>query len=54
MATLWIALIAVSTFVITISIVVIGEETHPLVAVLAFVVIGYLAYKLFQTRLTRL
>jgi len=54
MASIWIAIIAVLTFVITISIVVIGEETHPLVAVLAFVAIGYLAYKLFQTRLTRL
>lgn len=54
MAFLWIALIAVLTFVITISIVVIGEEFSPIVAALIFIAVGYGAYKLFQTRLTRL
>jgi hypothetical protein len=54
MAAFWIAVLVVSTYVITISIVVIGQEVHPLAALGLFVGTLYGAYKLFQTRLTRL
>ncbi len=54
MAALWIAVLIVSTYVITISIVVIGQEVHPLLGLVLFAGTGYGAYKLFQARLTRL
>ncbi len=54
MAALWIAVLVVSTYLITISIVVIGQEVHPLAGLALFVGTAYGAYKLFQARLTRL
>lgn len=54
MAALWIIILVVCTYFITISIVVIGQEVHPLVAIVAFALAVYGAYKLFQARLTRL
>lgn len=54
MAAIWIVILVVCTYFITISIVVLGQEVHPLVAVVAFVATTYGAYKLFQARLTRL
>lgn len=54
MAAVWILLIAVVTFLITISLVVIGQETHPLISIVAFGVLIYGAIRLFQMRVTRL
>lgn len=54
MALLWILILAVSTFVLTITVVVIGQEVHPLAAVILFGAICFGAFKLFQARLTRL
>ena len=54
MATVWIFLIAVLTFFITISLVVIGQETHPVVSILLFAAVIFAAVKLFQARITRL
>ncbi len=54
MAALWILILIVATYVITISLVVVGQEIHFAVALVLFVGVTYGAYKLFQTRLTRL
>lgn len=54
MAALIILLIAAVTYFLTIALVVVGEEVHPLVSAVLFVVVGYAAYRLFQSRLTRL
>jgi len=54
MAALWIVVLVVCTYLVTISIVVIGQEVHPLLAIVVFAATVYGAYKLFQARLTRL
>lgn len=54
MAAIVILVIAVITYFLTIALVVVGEEVHPLVSALLFGVVGYGAYRLFQSRLTRL
>lgn len=54
MAALWILVLIVATYVITISLVVIGQQVHIAVAMLLFAGVAYGAYKLFQARLTRL
>lgn len=54
MAALWILLLIVATYLITISLVVVGQEIHITVAIALFIGVAYGAYKLFQTRLTRL
>lgn len=54
MAAIIILIITVVTYFLTITLVVVGEEVHPLVSALLFGVIGYGAYRLFQSRLTRL
>ncbi len=54
MAVLWIVLLVSFTYLVTISIVVAGQEVHPLLAVAVLAVTIYGAYKLFQARLTRL
>lgn len=54
MAALWILVLIVATYLITISLVVVGQEVHFSVAILLFAAVAYGAYKLFQTRLTRL
>lgn len=54
MAIFWILLIAVAAFMSTIALVVIGQEVHPLVSVVLFVGLAYLAIKLFQSRVTRI
>mgnify|MGYP000213686351 FL=1 len=54
MAALVILLIAVITYFLTITLVVVGEEVHPLVSAALFIVVGYGAFRLFQSRLTRL
>lgn len=54
MAALVIVLIAVVTYFLTIALVVVGEEVHPLVSAVLFGVVGYGAFRLFQSRLTRL
>jgi len=54
MAALWILLIAVVTFMSTISLVVIGQEFSPWISVVIFIALIYGAIKLFQMRVTRL
>ncbi len=54
MAAVWIFLIAVVTFLITISLVVIGQETHPLISIVVFCALIYGAIRLFHMRVTRL
>jgi hypothetical protein len=54
MAALWILILIVATYLITISLVVIGQEVHVTAAIALFVGVAYGAYKLFQARLTRL
>ena len=49
MAALWILILIVATYVITISLVVVGQEIHFAVAVVLFAGVAYGAYKLFQT-----
>lgn len=54
MAALWILILILATYLITISLVVIGQEVHVTAAIALFVGVAYGAYKLFQARLTRL
>ena len=54
MAAIWILLVSVVTFLATISLVVIGQEFHPLISVVLFIAMVYGAIKLFQMRVTRL
>lgn len=54
MATLWIILIAVSTFMATIALVVIGQEYHPLISIGIAAALVFGAIKLFQARVTRI
>lgn len=54
MAALWILVIAVTTYLVTISLVVLGQETHPLVSVVIAVAVAYGAVKLFTSRVTRI
>ena len=54
MATLWIILIAIATFLATISLVVIGQEFHPLISIGVAALLVFGAVKLFQARVTRI
>ena len=54
MAALWITLITVVTFLLTISLVVIGQEFHPLISIGLAAIIIWGAIKLFQKRVTRI
>lgn len=54
MAALWILVIAISTYIITISLVVLGQEVHPLLSVGIGALLIYGAAKLFTSRVTRL
>jgi len=54
MAALWIILISVSTFLITISLVVIGQEFHPAISLALAAVLIYGAVRLFKARVTRI
>lgn len=54
MAAIWILVLVTVTYLLTIAIVVIGQEVHPLLGVVLFGLSAYGAYKLFQMRMTRL
>lgn len=54
MAALWILLLVLVTYILTISIVVVGQQVHLIAGIALFAAALYGAYKLFQTRLTRL
>ncbi|NQW29243.1 MAG: hypothetical protein HQ472_01860 [Ignavibacteria bacterium] len=54
MAALWISVISVATFFATIALIVLGQEIHPLLSVVLFIVISFGAFKLFQAKITRL
>lgn len=54
MAALWILLLVLVTYILTISIVVVGQQVHLIAGVALFAAAIFGAYKLFQTRLTRL
>lgn len=54
MAALIVLVIAAVTFILTISLVVIGQEIHPIAAIVLFAVLCYGAYWLFKQRLTKL
>lgn len=49
-----IAIIAIVTFVSTITLVVVGEETHPLLSIVLFVALVYGIFKFLTARLTKL
>jgi len=54
MAALWILILIVATYLLTISIVVIGQEIHLIAGIIMFAAAMYGAYRLFQSHLTRL
>ncbi|MFN4985171.1 MAG: hypothetical protein ACK5BQ_00535 [Ignavibacteria bacterium] len=54
MAALWILLLILVTYLLTISIVVVGQQVHLIAGIVFFAAALYGAFKLFQTRLTRL
>jgi hypothetical protein len=54
MAALLILSIAVATYLIAITVVVVAQEVHLLAGIALFALIGFGAVKLFQSRLTRL
>jgi hypothetical protein len=54
MAALWIMIIAIATYLVTISLVVIGQEVHPMVSVAIAIAVIYGAVKLFTSRVTRI
>ncbi len=54
MAALWIIIIAVTTYLVTISLVVLGQEVHPIVSVVIAIGAIYGAVKLFTSRVTRI
>lgn len=54
MAALLIVSIAVATYLIAITVVVVAQEIHLLAGIALFVLVGFGAVKLFQSRLTRL
>lgn len=54
MAILWILLITVVAFLATITLVVIGQEFHPVVSIALFALLVYLAILLFKKRVTRI
>lgn len=54
MAVLWIILITVVAFISTITLVVIGQEFHPAVAIVLFIALVYGAIMLFKKRVTRI
>ena len=47
-------LISILVFFVTIALVVIGEEVHPLLAVILFVGVSYLSFRIATKRLTKL
>lgn len=54
MAALWILILVVTTYLLTIAIVVVGQQVHVIAGVALFAASLYGAYQLFQRRLTRL
>jgi hypothetical protein len=54
MALIWILIITVATFLLTISLVVVAQEVHPIAGFVAFAAIAFGSFKLFQHRFTRL
>ncbi|MBI2793227.1 MAG: hypothetical protein HYX66_01085 [Ignavibacteria bacterium] len=54
MAAVWIFLLSVATFFVTIALIVVAQETHPLVSILIAGVVAFGAIKLFQARITRI
>ncbi len=54
MAALWILLLILVTYLLTISIVVVGQQVHLIAGIVLFAAALYGAFKLFKTRLTRL
>lgn len=54
MAALWILALIVVTYIVTIVVIYVGQEIHALAAALLLALCGYAAFKLFQSRLTRL
>ena len=54
MAALLIASIAIATYLIAITVVVVAQEVHLLAGIALFGLVGFGAFKLFQARLTRL
>lgn len=54
MAAIWILLLVLVTYILTISIVVVGQQVHLIAGIALFAAALFGAYKLFQTRLTRL
>lgn len=54
MAILWILVITVVAFIATITLVVIGQEFHPIASVVLFAGLVYLAIVLFKKRVTRI
>lgn len=54
MAALWILALIGITYVVTIIVIYVGQEVHALAAAALLALCGYGAFKLFQSRLTRL
>lgn len=54
MALLWITLITMATFLLTITVVVISQELHPVAGFATFALVVWVAFKIFQNRFTRL
>lgn len=54
MAALLIASIAVATYLVAITVVVVAQEIHLAAGIALFALVGFGAFKLFQARLTRL
>lgn len=54
MAALWILALIFVTYVVTIVVIYVGQEVHTLAAAVLLAACGYAAFRLFQSRLTRL
>lgn len=54
MASLWIGIIATTVFILTISLVVIGQEFHPLISIVLAAALVYAGIRLFKARITRI
>jgi uncharacterized membrane protein len=54
MAAFWILLLVVATYLLTISIIVVGQQVGVLAGVIMFALSVFGAYRLFQRNLTRL
>ncbi|MFM8770606.1 MAG: hypothetical protein ACKOE4_01085 [Candidatus Kapaibacterium sp.] len=54
MAAIWILALILITYVVTIVVIYDGQQVQTLAAAVMLAICGYSAYKLFQSRLTRL